>query len=104
MALVACSECGKQISDRAATCLHCGNPIAPPSTQPIPVSLGGEVVTTQQTGKIWKAWEIVGVLMVILGIGACVSGSVNPFSGIVFAVGGAIAFLVGRFGGWWSHG
>ncbi len=28
MALITCSECGKQVSDKAATCPHCGNPIA----------------------------------------------------------------------------
>ena len=27
MALVRCSECGKQISDKANTCPNCGNPI-----------------------------------------------------------------------------
>jgi DNA-directed RNA polymerase subunit RPC12/RpoP len=27
MALINCSECGKQISDRADKCLNCGNPI-----------------------------------------------------------------------------
>ena len=27
MALVKCSECGKEISDKALTCPHCGNPI-----------------------------------------------------------------------------
>ena len=27
MALINCSECGKQVSDRAEKCPHCGNPI-----------------------------------------------------------------------------
>ena len=27
MALIICSECGRQISDRAAACIHCGNPL-----------------------------------------------------------------------------
>ena len=27
MALINCSECGKEISDKAVTCIHCGNPI-----------------------------------------------------------------------------
>ena len=26
MALIICTECGKQISDQAAACIHCGNP------------------------------------------------------------------------------
>jgi DNA-directed RNA polymerase subunit RPC12/RpoP len=27
MALIKCSECGKEISDKAKECPHCGNPI-----------------------------------------------------------------------------
>ncbi len=27
MALINCSECGKQVSDKAASCPSCGNPI-----------------------------------------------------------------------------
>ena len=27
MALIKCSECGKEISDKAKECIHCGNPI-----------------------------------------------------------------------------
>ncbi len=27
MALIKCSECGKEVSDKARTCPYCGNPI-----------------------------------------------------------------------------
>lgn len=27
MALIKCSECGKEISDKADVCMNCGNPI-----------------------------------------------------------------------------
>ena len=29
MALIKCSECGKEISDKAKMCVNCGNPIQP---------------------------------------------------------------------------
>ncbi|WP_425087012.1 zinc-ribbon domain-containing protein [Stappia sp.] len=29
MALIACSECSKAISDKAASCPHCGAPVEP---------------------------------------------------------------------------
>ena len=29
MALIKCSECGKEISDKAEICVNCGNPIQP---------------------------------------------------------------------------
>lgn len=32
MALIKCPECGKEISDRAASCIHCGCPIQPQQT------------------------------------------------------------------------
>lgn len=31
--LISCSECGKQVSDKAASCPNCGNPIAKYATQ-----------------------------------------------------------------------
>ena len=30
MALIKCSECGKEVSDKAKACPNCGNPIASP--------------------------------------------------------------------------
>jgi len=32
MALIKCPECGKEISDKAASCIHCGCPIQPQQT------------------------------------------------------------------------
>lgn len=59
MALIACGECGKEISDKAPACPHCGAPsestpaksIGGPAPQPPPGSGSG--------GGIWK-W-VVGV-------------------------------------------
>lgn len=31
MALISCSECGNQVSDKAAACPKCGNPISAPA-------------------------------------------------------------------------
>ena len=31
MALIACSECGRAVSDKAAVCIGCGAPLAPSS-------------------------------------------------------------------------
>jgi len=33
MALISCPECGKEISDKAVACPHCGNPMNPQSQQ-----------------------------------------------------------------------
>ena len=34
MALIPCPECGKEISDRAPTCIHCGYPLPPKEPEP----------------------------------------------------------------------
>jgi hypothetical protein len=39
MALIKCSECGKEISDKATSCIGCGAPVVAAS-QPIPTSSG----------------------------------------------------------------
>ena len=33
MALIQCPECGREVSDQAATCIHCGCPVKQQSTQ-----------------------------------------------------------------------
>lgn len=38
MALIACEECGKQISDKATACPHCGAPTRVTDTQPMAAS------------------------------------------------------------------
>lgn len=43
MALIKCPECGKEISDKAGACPHCGCPIGN-ATQPI----------QNNDGKRWK--------------------------------------------------
>ncbi len=31
MALIKCPECGKEVSDQAQQCIHCGYPLNPPT-------------------------------------------------------------------------
>lgn len=35
MALISCSECGREVSDKAAACPHCGAPVADMAPQPV---------------------------------------------------------------------
>ena len=42
MALIKCSECGREISDKAAACIHCGCPIS--ESKPRPTSFAGHKV------------------------------------------------------------
>ncbi|WP_371436636.1 zinc ribbon domain-containing protein [Polaromonas sp.] len=58
MALVACSECGKQISTLAATCPSCGAPVAgsPASARPPPLV---------NAGVLGKAVVAIGAWLVV---------------------------------------
>ena len=41
MALIICPECGKEISDKAQACLHCGKPMQKEKEYILDVSLPG---------------------------------------------------------------
>ena len=53
MPLVSCPDCNTQVSDKAPACPKCGHPFA--------------AQTVQATGKKWKALQLVGGL--VLGVG-----------------------------------
>ena len=38
MALIHCSECGREISDKASACPHCGNPMLSAAQKTVPIS------------------------------------------------------------------
>ena len=103
MAIVPCPECQRDISDRAAACPHCGNPIAAiPSAARVSVQTDdGDVVTTQATGKAPKVVQLVGFLLAVGGVVSCSSSTGS--SGGLFLLGCAV-FLMGRLMAWWSHG
>ena len=50
MSLIKCSECGKEISDKATACPSCGNPIY---NQPVRINESKKVEIVQ-TSKKWK--------------------------------------------------
>lgn len=73
MALVSCLECGKEISDKAAACPHCGAPQAGGMAQQT-LSVVGE---TKKKGGVWK-WVLgipVALFVVVMVIGATVGNT-----------------------------
>ncbi|MES2973404.1 MAG: zinc ribbon domain-containing protein [Pseudomonadota bacterium] len=71
MALIACGECGKEISDKAAACPHCGAPLAAPTATPM------LVLEPPPKSSVW-GWVlgIAGVLVVaFFGLGFAASNS-----------------------------
>lgn len=81
MALIACSECKREVSDKAAACPHCGAPTG--GTQPSLGSYYNDVmdsappVPVKRSSGLWK-WLLglpVGVLVVLFVIGSCVGNT-----------------------------
>lgn len=91
MALIACTECGKEVSDKASSCPNCGAPISENSS----VSLNPQ--SHAKVTRTGAAWEGIGFLLIVVGmITAMASGSDNHTGGIMLAAG-FIVFLIGRF-------
>lgn len=61
------------------------------------------VVTTEQTGKSWKALILLAWVLIIIGgiIALATEGGMGGL--ITLAIGGCI-YLLAKFGAWWEHG
>lgn len=61
MALIQCSECGNQVSDRAEACPKCGNPIAKTIVAPLPIPAAPQ---KKKSGFFAKVAKTVGAIFV----------------------------------------
>lgn len=105
MALINCSECKKEVSDRAAACPNCGAPIGVDRE-----SVGSGVqhlTTTQGTSKALKLQTLLAVVTLIMGGVALWLGQDlgwDPAIGAMLLAGGAIWYIAVRLRIWWHHG
>ena len=75
MALLACSECGKEISDKASACPNCGAPLsASKETSPISGAVSPPVSPPQSSKKSEKLKYIVLGIVIIAVISAFAGG------------------------------
>ncbi len=88
MALIKCSECDNDVSDKAAACPKCGAPVAGVKSKAAPSA----AKTVKRAGGIWEA---IGTLLIIASIPACVAD--NTGLGGTLAVIGFVVFIIGRF-------
>lgn len=83
MALIKCPDCGKDVSDEAPSCIHCGKPkpgeIPPPETpqQKLQRELEGESAkpASKKSGCGWVLLPIIGILVLL---GMCASQQGQP--------------------------
>ena len=69
---------------------------------PSRASRGGDIVTTQQTSKIYKAIQLIGVLMICASPVACVGGHADGSAELIGF--GLLLWLGARLGAWWANG
>ncbi len=105
MALIKCSECGKDVSDKAPACPNCGNPL---SIQLVKIATPvGETlkVEPELTSKQWKTVKLVswGVILVGATVAMTNGGSRDQLNlGLWIVILGIIALIVGKVGAWYT--
>jgi predicted nucleic-acid-binding Zn-ribbon protein len=101
MALIKCSECGYEVSDKATACPKCGNPVA---TARDVAATGRPLTTTQATAKRFKGQQLLAAGLCAVGIILLVSGGEGGVWGTLLLVAGFAWFLLARVIAWWHHG
>ncbi|MFA7216724.1 MAG: zinc-ribbon domain-containing protein [Candidatus Paceibacterota bacterium] len=97
MALIKCSECEREISDKAESCPHCGNPMS----SRIESQVITKKVEIERTNKKWKRQYLWGVGLTVLGL--FVLGKSVGF-GLSLLVIGFFTVISSRIGAWWTNG
>ena len=104
MALVACPECAREVSNKAPSCPGCGAPIASAAERR---SVGVTLTTVQETSKRLKGHILVSALLFwggIIWLFSAGSGDANTGVGAALSVfGGLVLYIVTKFRIWWHH-
>ena len=89
MALISCSECGKEVSEKAVSCPNCGAPISGASS----VSLNPQ--SHAKVTRTGAKWEGIGFVLILVGLIMAIAAK-SAFGGLLMAVG-FVVFIIGRF-------
>jgi hypothetical protein len=107
MSLINCSECNQQISDKAESCPHCGNPdLKINKSRAIFNEPSQRVQTIQLTSKRLKFYYLVSIIVFFWGLLSAFAASSNNQSMVLqsYAVFfGFIGLMVTKFLTWWHH-
>jgi 1,4-dihydroxy-2-naphthoate octaprenyltransferase len=85
VALITCSDCSKQVSDQAPTCIHCGRPMRPDDPRsPVP----GSVEATHRAVQRSKLRTDVGQAIAFVGlpVALVVGMATNAWLGWIMAL------------------
>jgi zinc-ribbon domain len=101
--LTSCTECNRQISDKAATCPSCGAPVGG-LTYNLPPILSADFkpVTIERTSKAIKGRQLLAAAVFWIGV-ISLFGGAGAIGGWMIALG-AIYWLYLRIARWWING
>jgi hypothetical protein len=95
MAIIKCSECGRAVSDRAAACVGCGAPIAPPPS-PSAFNLVPQPSITPPLTSGQLRWRLaLAALTLVLGVIAADAVGRWPRAGRLAATMAALLVISG---------
>lgn len=107
MALIKCSECGKEISDKAKTCIHCGNPIFKEKVKTMNKKKWEELTQEERSKicsyrKLNKEWwntpsRFFGIFILIIGMLFLFLSCILALNVTVMFIGIAIILVGGVF-------
>lgn len=110
--LITCPECRREVSDRAAKCIHCGNPLGSSNIRPTAKNNYGQPIYTNeeqifgypkvQPTKTDRAFLIAtGISAIIVGLFAFLASAgsddlsnINIFFGVLFGIGSIVAGIL----------
>ncbi|MFA5888760.1 MAG: zinc ribbon domain-containing protein [Candidatus Paceibacterota bacterium] len=98
MSLIKCSECGKEISDKAVSCPSCGNPTVTKSPE---IVEDKKIVEVELTGKKWKGRFMWGM---VLFLGGWMMLYVSVGFGVFIMFIGVVMVITAKIGSWWTNG
>ena len=114
MALIDCPDCGKRVSSQARASANCARALTSDPYGPVAAAgpNGFSATTIEATGKKWKGMQVVAVILIFLGMFACIGAALGADKSdntmITVSVLGFFAgmglFIAAGVGAWWNHG
>ncbi len=103
MALIACPDCGAQVSDQAAHCIKCGRPLAASNDATRGVEAA---ITTQQTAKRYKKQMLIAAVVCCVGLVVAISAEAGGWRtfGSIVTLFGLVMYLSAKTRAWWVNG
>lgn len=100
MPLIKCPECGKEVSNKAHTCPHCGFPIEEMAVEEVAKQSIGEPIFTFKERR-GRTGSILAFVLLEVIIGVCIGLSFTNMTALVFALifgscfelGGVVGFV-----------